>query len=79
MKILRYKEITLFCPKRTKHETDKKHSPNLAKWHLNFNYKEENATFAYNEPQKHEKDFLRCLQNELCVEEKVMHILVQAP
>ncbi|CAI8614611.1 unnamed protein product [Vicia faba] len=57
-----------------KHEIDRKHSLDLAKQHLNFNCKEEEATYVYNKLQKHEKDFSNCLQNELCVEKDNTHI-----
>ncbi|CAK8543860.1 unnamed protein product [Lathyrus sativus] len=57
-----------------KHKIDRKHSLDLAKRHLNFNCKEEDATYVYNELQKHEKDFSSCLQNELCVEKNNTHI-----
>ncbi|CAL5194047.1 unnamed protein product [Lathyrus oleraceus] len=56
-----------------KHDIDRKHSLDLAKRHLNFNCKEEDATYLYNELQKHEKDFRSCLQNELCVEKNNTH------
>ncbi|XP_027188139.1 uncharacterized protein [Cicer arietinum] len=56
-----------------KHKIDKKHSVDLAKRHLNFNCKEEEASYVYNELQKYEKDFSSCLQNELCVEKSNMN------
>ncbi|XP_058738122.1 ISWI chromatin-remodeling complex ATPase ISW2-like isoform X2 [Vicia villosa] len=57
-----------------KHEIDRKHSLDLAKQHLNFNCKEEEATYVYDKLQKHEKDFSSCLQNELSVEKNNTHI-----
>lgn len=52
-----------------KHKIDRKHSLDLAKRHLNFDCKEEEATDVYHVLKKCEKDFSSCLQNELCVEQ----------
>ncbi|TKY62142.1 Helicase protein MOM1 [Spatholobus suberectus] len=51
-----------------KHKIDRKDSLALAKLHLNFDCKEEEATDVYSELWKHEKDFSICLQSGLCVE-----------
>lgn len=51
-----------------KHKIDRKHSLDLAKRHLNFDCKEEEATDVYHVLKKCEKDFSSCLQNEPCVE-----------